>query len=115
MLVENSTMKSIQIDAEKVEQILGLTTSMVGVKFIFSKEETPVGTEVLTGHRYCQALMKARHGNHVLLDAEVISCQAAAAAFGFKPFPNSRGKNTLAMLKRKDSERIKKTTKLINN
>lgn len=60
---------------------------MVGVKFIFSEADMPVGIEELTGHRYCQALMKARHGNHVLLDAEGISCPAAAAAFGFKPLP----------------------------
>jgi len=31
--------------------------------------------------------VKARHGAHVLLDAEGISCPAAAAAFGFKPLP----------------------------
>ncbi len=41
----------------------------------------------LTHHRYCQALMKARSGEHVLLDAEGISCPAAAAAFGFKSLP----------------------------
>lgn len=78
-------MEKTQSYSEKIKQILGLTSSLVGVKFIFSKEDIPDGIEKLAGHRYCQALMKARHGKHVLLDAEGISCPAAAAAFGFKP------------------------------
>ena len=81
-------MKTIQSDSEKVKLILGLTSSLVGVKFIFSEKEIPERIEKLNGHRYCQALMKARHGAHVLLDAEGIACPAAAAAFGFKPLPD---------------------------
>ena len=80
-------MKNIQSHSEKVKQILGLTTSLIGVKFLFLEKEIPTNIEKLNGHRYCQALMKARHGVHVLLDAEGISCPAAAAAFGFKPLP----------------------------
>lgn len=60
---------------------------MVGVKFIYSEKDTPSNVEKLEGHRYCQALMKARHGKHVILDAEGIACPAAAAAFGFKQLP----------------------------
>jgi uncharacterized protein (DUF169 family) len=81
-------MKNIQTDSEKVKQILGLTSSLVGVKFISPDTDLPTGIEKLNGHRYCQALMKARHGAHVLLDAEGIACPAAAAAFGFKPLPD---------------------------
>jgi len=81
-------MKNIQLNSEKVKQILGLTTSLVGVKFILAENEIPNKIEKLNGHRYCQALMKARHGKHVLLDAEGIACPAAAAAFGFKPLPD---------------------------
>lgn len=81
-------MRNIQTASEEVEQILGLTSSMVGVKFIFAEENIPVKVEKLSGHRYCQALMKARHGKHVILDAEGIACPAAAAAFGFKPLPD---------------------------
>lgn len=44
--------------------------------------------ERLVGHRYCQALMKARHGEHVTIDAEGMACPAAAAAFGFKTLPD---------------------------
>lgn len=32
--------------------------------------------------------MKARHGQHVLLDKDGIACPAAAAAFGFHPLPD---------------------------
>jgi uncharacterized protein (DUF169 family) len=80
-------MQNIHSDSEKIKQILGLNTSLVGVKFLFSEEEIPAGIEKLSSHRYCQALMKARHGAHVLLDAEGIACHAAAAAFGFKRLP----------------------------
>lgn len=80
-------MKVIQSHANRVREILGLTTSFVGVKFLFSAEEIPENIEKLKGHRYCQALMKARHGKHAILDAEGIACPAAAAAFGFKPLP----------------------------
>lgn len=81
-------MKEIHSDSEKIKQILGLNTSLVGVKFLFTDKETPHGIEKLSGHRYCQALMKARHGAHVLLDANGIACPAAAAAFGFKTLPD---------------------------
>jgi uncharacterized protein (DUF169 family) len=80
-------MKNIQTDSQKIKQILGLTSSLVGVKFIASEAALTAGVEKLNGHRYCQALMKARHGGHVMLDAEGIACPAAAAAFGFKPLP----------------------------
>ena len=43
--------------------------------------------EPVRGHRYCQALMKARHGESVLLEPAGLSCPAAAAAFGFRPLP----------------------------
>jgi uncharacterized protein (DUF169 family) len=32
-------------------------------------------------HRYCQALMKARHGEMVLLEPDGLSCPAAAVPF----------------------------------
>lgn len=80
-------MKTIHVEANQVKKILGLSTSLVGVKFLFSKSEIPDGIEKLNGYRYCQALMKARHGSHIILDAEGIACPAAAAAFGIKPLP----------------------------
>lgn len=80
-------MLELQTNAHRIGQLLGLSSSLIGVKFIFSINETPEKVEKLHGHRYCQALMKARHGKHVVLDAEGIACPAAAAAFGFKPLP----------------------------
>lgn len=81
-------MKNLQEKSQRVKQILGLATSLVGVKFLFAENEIPEKIEKLHGHRYCQALMKARHAKHVILDAEGIACPAAAAAFGFKPLPD---------------------------
>ncbi len=64
-----------------------MDSSPVGVRFLFKEDNIPEGPERLSGYRYCQALMRARHGEHMMLDAEVIACPAAAAAFGFKPLP----------------------------
>jgi uncharacterized protein (DUF169 family) len=38
-------------------------------------------------HRYCQALMKARRGQRVVLEPDELACPAAARAFGFRPLP----------------------------
>lgn len=73
--------------AKEIKEILGLQTSMVGVKFIYDSRDIPVEAKSLQDHRYCLALMKARHGEQVVLDENGINCPAAAAAFGFKPLP----------------------------
>ena len=73
--------------AKSVRNILQLGSFPVGVKFIDNRENLPTGPTSLKGQRYCQALMKARHGEHVLLDGDGIACPAAAAAFGFKSLP----------------------------
>lgn len=79
---------SIRREATNLRQSLQLVSYPVGVKFIFAGINIlPEKVEALTGHRYCQALMKARHGKHVTLDAGGIACPAAAAAFGFKALP----------------------------
>lgn len=67
--------------------MLGLDSAPVGVRFILGKGEIPETALRLNQHRYCQALMRARRGEHVLLDAQGINCPAAAAAFGFRPLP----------------------------
>jgi len=73
--------------AEAIVSSLGLTSSPVGVRLLSKTDATPELAEELHQHRYCQALMKARRGQSVLLDATGISCPAAASAFGFKPLP----------------------------
>lgn len=65
--------------------ILGLRGSPIGVRLLRDGDLPPEGVERLQQHRYCQALMRARHGQHVLLDGEQLACPAAAAAFGFRP------------------------------
>ncbi|MEW6527425.1 MAG: DUF169 domain-containing protein [Spirochaetota bacterium] len=78
----------IREKSELMRKNIGLTSYPVGVKLYLSEEKTiPDNAVRLKGHRYCQALMRARRGEHVILDADGISCPAAAAAFGFKPLP----------------------------
>jgi uncharacterized protein (DUF169 family) len=71
-----------------IKSFLNIQTFPVGVKFLES-EEFPSDAVVLNGTRYCQALMKARNGEKVILDGKGISCPAAASAFGFRPLPES--------------------------
>ncbi len=84
-------MSQIRKKAKEIKEKIGLDAYPVGVKFIFSwatgETEIPDKTKRLQGHRYCQALMKARNGEHVILDEDGIACPAAAAAFGWKDLP----------------------------
>ena len=75
--------------AKRFKENIELGAYPVGVKFIFDdKKDIPDLATKLTRHRYCQALMKARRGEHARLDKEGLSCPAASAAFGFKPLPD---------------------------
>jgi len=73
----------------KIEGILGIKSYPVAVfllgpdtnKSLFSKWRE------LKKHRYCQALMRARSGEKVILDRDEISCPAAASVLGVKPLP----------------------------
>ena len=81
---------AIEIIREQARQItafLGLHASPVGVCIVAEPEPQDHSGMRLQQHRYCQALMKARHGEIVSLDASGIACPAAAAAFGFRPLP----------------------------
>ncbi len=80
-------MEQIKAKAKNIKEILGLNTFPVGVRFIFNENQIPEDAAKVENHRYCQALMKARHGEKILLDDHGMSCPAAAAAFGFKPLP----------------------------
>jgi len=79
--------KTIRAKAVSLKSQLNLDSSLAGVKFIMGEPAAGIKAERLVGHRYCQALMRARRGEHVILDAAGISCPAAAAAFGFKLLP----------------------------
>jgi uncharacterized protein (DUF169 family) len=69
--------------------LLGLDSAPVGVRFLREGGEIPDAALRLNQHRYCQALMRARRGEHVVLDGGGINCPAAAAAFGFRPLPEN--------------------------
>lgn len=69
-----------------MKEILNLRGSPVGVRLL--KTDNPVPEAVWAdGNRYCQALMRARHGEHLVVNADTIACPAAARAFGFKDLP----------------------------
>lgn len=76
---------------ERMISLLGLESHPVGVRLIYQKDEILETALPLNQHRYCQALMRARRGEHVSLDAKGINCPAAAAAFGFRPLPENLG------------------------
>jgi uncharacterized protein (DUF169 family) len=79
--------EQIRLMGERMKEILGLSSYPVGVRLLLDNEECPGEAKTLDQHRYCQALMKARRGEHVFLDGEGIPCPATAAAFGFRPLP----------------------------
>ena len=72
-----------------LRDLLGDGTDPVAVFLLAPGKEYGTFTtfESVRGLRYCQALMRARHGESVLLEADGLSCPAAAAAFGFRPLP----------------------------
>ncbi|MBC7323939.1 MAG: DUF169 domain-containing protein, partial [Moorella sp. (in: Bacteria)] len=70
----------------QIVDVLGLRTQPVAVNFYPPGGQVPA-VSTREKLRYCQALMKARRGEKVLLTPENLSCPAAAAAFGFRPLP----------------------------
>jgi len=87
-------MLQVREKAKTLKEKIGMRTFPIGTKFILQRDIAIIedlakieGVERLNGYRYCQAVMEARHGKHVLLDEEGISYPAAAVAFGFKPLP----------------------------
>jgi len=82
----HNAVQAVRVGGEKLVEFLRLSSSAVGVRFLADGEQ-PDGALVLKQHRYCQALMRARRGEIVLLNGNGIACPAAAAAFGFRPLP----------------------------
>jgi uncharacterized protein (DUF169 family) len=85
-MVKMISIEEIRDMGSRMKGLLGLSTSPVGVRFLTTNIKVE-GAVVLEMHRYCQALMRARHGQDVVLNAGGISCPAAARAFGFRPLP----------------------------
>jgi len=84
--MKESDTRDIRVWGARMRDILGLSVAPVGVRFLTDGKQ-PNEAQALRQHRYCQALMRARRGESVLLDGEGIACPAAAAAFGFRPLP----------------------------
>lgn len=93
-------MGDLGTNVRRLREILGLATEPVAVFFLDDKCEPSCfpGAERLENHRYCQALMRARHGEIVTLHAGGLSCPAASAAFGFRALPEglASGKGLVA-------------------
>jgi len=83
------TISDIRGSAVEIQRNLEMNTAIVGVKLLQSDILLPDNAEKLMGYRYCQALMKARKGSHVILDPAGIACPSASAAFGFREIPNA--------------------------
>ncbi|MDR3748610.1 MAG: DUF169 domain-containing protein [Acidobacteriota bacterium] len=82
-------MPQMALDGSLLRDLLGDGTDAVAVFLLPPGQQNGAFAtfESVRGHRYCQALMKARHGESVLLEPAGLSCPAAAAAFGFRPLP----------------------------
>lgn len=76
-------------DANRLKEILGLETEPVAVFLLPPGAASPAfeGFTRVAGHRYCQLLMRARHGESLRLEPGELACPAAASTFGFKPLP----------------------------
>lgn len=74
-------------ESRTIRSAIGLECHPVGVNFLrdLALEQD---VERAKGHRFCQAVMRARQGERLLLTAEDIACPAAASALGFKPLPS---------------------------
>jgi len=82
-------MSSIAGAADRLKEIIGLETEPVAVFLLPPGPVNPAFDAFgkVAGHRYCQLLMRARHGESLRLDHDELACPAAASAFGFKPLP----------------------------
>jgi len=82
-------MPQMAAEGSLLRDLLGDGTDPVAVFLLAPGQQNGVfaAFEPVRGHRYCQALMKARHGESVLLEPAGLSCPAAAAAFGFRSLP----------------------------
>jgi uncharacterized protein (DUF169 family) len=87
--MKNEDLASQAYCAERVREVVGLETQLVGVLFQSPDDDAGPYAEWqrVESHRYCQALMNARHGEKVVLMPDEISCPAAASVFGVASLP----------------------------
>ncbi|MCQ8894034.1 MAG: DUF169 domain-containing protein [Methanolinea sp.] len=71
-----------------MKEILGLHGSPIGVRIVRKGISETFSEPCAEEHmRFCQALMRGRHGMRTVICKENLVCPAAACAFGFKPLP----------------------------
>lgn len=82
-------MNDFQKSAQDLRNAIGLGSEPVAIFLLRPGDDLGPFREwrALTRHRYCQAVMRARRGERVLLDGEELACPAAASVFGFRPLP----------------------------
>jgi uncharacterized protein (DUF169 family) len=65
-------MDNLKEKALEINSILNLGSSLVGVKFIWQNMPMPIGSKALSGHRYCQVLMKRFTNSTAILQATCV-------------------------------------------
>lgn len=83
-----NAIEEIRKSGQRMKEILGLHGSPIGVRILRKgKEDQPHEPCTEEHMRFCQALMRARHGKRTVICKENLECPAAARAFGFRPLP----------------------------
>ncbi len=76
--------------SKRIKDVTGINTEPVAVQLLGADRiDKAVSFKKVEGHRYCQLIMRARHGESVVLMPDELTCPAAAAAFGFHPLTES--------------------------
>jgi len=80
--------EEIRMSGQRMKEILGLHGSPIGVRILRKGHgDLPIEPCSEEHMRFCQALMRARHGLRTVICKENLACPAASCAFGFKPLP----------------------------
>ncbi len=81
--------KKIGPQARVLKNILNLDSEPVAVYLVQRDSPTRdfADFRAVERHRYCQAIMRARRGEKVLLEQDQVACPAARRAFGFAELP----------------------------
>lgn len=78
------------VASKRIKEITGIGTEPVAVLLLGAdKMDKAASFQKVEGHRYCQLIMRARHGESVVLMPDELTCPAASAAFGFHPLTES--------------------------
>jgi uncharacterized protein (DUF169 family) len=87
--VKAEPVDDLQQQSNLLKKLVGFEHDPIGVFLLKADSDLQpfAHYERVQRHRYCQLLMKARHGKSVLLEDAEIACPAAARAFGMRELP----------------------------